>query len=137
MPRKKKSNTPQVKVDRGVFYCSPDAVWGGFLNVRLDAEQIEQFQGWFAVNGENFDHLFIEFLDEEGKVTAVYDRENQCYIVSFVGALCDGSNERYVSTSRASTFREATALAVWKHFVLAEGDYSNFKPFDSTMKSWG
>jgi len=139
MPRKKATNPKQSKqeIDQGVFWLPNDAVWGGFINVRLDDEQKQTFTTWFEDNPASVHQLLDEVLGEGMKVAFAYDRENQCNIVTFTGALVGDSNERYCATSRAGTYTECLALALWKHFYLANGDYGNFKPRTSQMNSWG
>lgn len=139
MARKAKgaSNAPKAKVEQGIYWLPNEAAWGGFINIRLDDEQKSSFLAWFEDNSSTVSGYVDDVLAEGMKVSLAYDRENQCYIATFTGALVSGSNERYVATSRAGTLNECLGLAVWKHFYLADGDYGNFKPKNSTMMSWG
>lgn len=139
MPRKKK-NPPvagQEKTVQGVYWLPNDAAWGGFINVRLDDEQKQTFVAWFADAGSSIHQHLEDVLIEGMKVAFAYDRENQCYIVTFTGALVGNSNERYCATSRAGTLTECLGLAVWKHFYLADGDYGDFKPKTGQLNNWG
>lgn len=141
MPRKKKDtagdDSPKKAVEQGLFWLANEAKWGGFINVRLDDDQTEAFHAWDEENPTEGARVLEDVLGEGMKVGLAYDRENQCTIVSFTGALCAGSNERYCCTSRAGTIREAIQLAAWKHSELARGDYGNYSPRISTMMSWG
>lgn len=139
MPRKKKNTpVPETKqVEQGVYWLPNDAAWGGFINIRLDEEQKSSFLAWFAATPEAIHPLLDDVLIEGMKVAFAYDRENQCYIVTFTGALVSNSNERYCATSRAGTLTECLGLACWKHFYLADGDYGNFKPKTGQMNNWG
>lgn len=139
MPRKKKTDATETspKVEQGIYWTDNEAVWGGFINIRLDDEQKSSFHAWFEDNASAVARDVDDILAEGMKVSLAYDRENQCYIASFTGALVGGSNERYVATSRAGTLNECLGLAVWKHHALANGDYGNFKPKTGTMMSWG
>lgn len=125
------------KVEQGIYWLPNEATWGGFINIRLDEEQKSTFHTWFEDSSATVSGYVDDVLSEGMKVSIAYDRENQCYITTFTGALVSGSNERYVATSRAGTLNESLGLAVWKHFYLADGDYGNFKPRTSTMMSWG
>jgi len=139
MPRKKKdpSGAKTESVVQGVFWLPNDAAWGGFINVRLDDEQKQTFIEWFE-EGDGTVHVYLEDILAEGmKVAFAYDRENQCHIVTFTGALVGGSNERYCATSRAGTLTECLALAVWKHVHLAAGDYGSYRPASGKLNNWG
>jgi len=124
------------KVAHGAYYCDAEAVWGGFINIRLGDEQKAEFFAWLEKNGSHVSGYVEDLLGEEAKVTIVYDRANSCFVVTVAGTLVGGSTERYVSSSRAGTLPEALALTVWKHFVLADGDYGNYRT-NGTMMSWG
>lgn len=139
MSRKTKK-TPLIEekqIERGAYWLPNDAAWGGFINIRLDDEQKQTFFTWFADAGTAIHTLLDDVLIEGMKVAFAYDRENQCYIVTFTGALVGNSNERYCATSRAGTLTECLGLAVWKHFYLADGDYGNFKPKTGQLNNWG
>lgn len=138
MPGKRKpKGEAKPKVEHGIYYCEPEAVWGGFINIRLDDEQKSSFFEWFEGSSGDVARLWDDLLIQEAKVTVVWDVEHQCYITTVAGTLVEGSSERYVSTSRAGTLLEAMALTVWKHFYLADGDYGNFRPKDGGFMSWG
>lgn len=137
MPGKRKAKTtPKPKVEHGIYYCDPEAVWGGFINIRLDDEQKAEFFAWFAENSGGVAQLWEDILIQEAKTTQVWDTEHECYIITITGTLVQGSSERYVSTSRAGTLLETMALSVWKHFYLADGDYGNYRT-NGSMQSWG
>jgi hypothetical protein len=137
MPGKRKpKGDPKPTVQHGIYYCDAEAAWGGFINVRLDDEQKEEFGVWYAENAANVGSFVEDILGEEAKVTLVYDRENECFVASVTGAIVGGSNERYVATSRAGTMIEVMGLLVWKHFFLADGDYGNYRT-NGTMMKWG
>jgi len=140
VPRKPKTN-PQTtngnKEARGLYSLPGEAAWGGFINVRLDEEQKTSFLSWIASASEAVPSLVDDILGEGMKIGFSFDMEASCYIVSFTGALVGGSNERYSTNSRAGTLDEALALAVWKHFYLADGDYGNYKPRNGSLMTWG
>jgi len=137
VPGKRKAKTPaKPQVDHGIYYCDAEAVWGGFINIRLDDEQKSEFFTWLEGNAQHVSGYVEDLLGEEAKLTMVYDRANQCFVVTVAGTLVGGSSERYVSSSRAGTLPEALALTAWKHFVLADGDYGNYRT-NGSMMSWG
>lgn len=139
MARKKSTNgtAPVAFVQQGRFWLPSDAPWGGFLNVKLSEEQRQAFYEFCESNRGFYWLALDEFIGAGGKFGVTFDRENQAYVATLTGALVAGSNERYCSTSRAGTLDEVIALAMYKHDVLAGGDYDDFRPRTGTFKQWG
>lgn len=140
MPRKKftpKQDTPKQEVEQGIFWLPSEAPWGGFVNVKLTDIQRKDFYAWYAEPPATLLTYLDDIIGEGMKVSFAYDRENQCYIVTYTGALMERRDSRFACSSRAATFEEALALSVWKHVVLALGDYGNWKPRTGEMFSWG
>lgn len=139
MPRKKKeaASEAQDTAPKGRYWSPNDAVWGGFINLKLDDEQKQTFYAWFENPPVAVVHLLEDLLGAGAKVGMAYDEQNQCHVASVTGALVSNSNERYCVTSRAGTFTECLALAVWKHFYLTDGDFGNFVPRTGRMNNWG
>jgi hypothetical protein len=140
MPRKKSTpsvDTPEKVIEQGTYWLPNDARWGGFINIRLDDDQKEAFFAWDADNPSEGTKVLEDVMHEGMKVGLTYDRENQCYICTLIGALVSGSNERYCVTTRAATLQQVVQLTAWKHSQLALGDYGNFRPTTGTMMSWG
>lgn len=141
MPRKKSSSpsvdTPEKNVPQGKFWLPNDARWGGFINIRLTDAQKGEFEAWVAEAAKHVPGYLDDHLAEGVKFGASFDRENECTVVTYTGALVANSNERYCCTSRAGTLDLAIALAVWKHEVLAAGDYGNFSPKTGDFLKFG
>ena len=140
MARRKSS--PKVVLpsttERQPYYLPNDAPWGGFINIRLDEEQKGEFFEWMAAHVAHYPAYFDDLIGAGLKATFSYDVENDCYILALQGGLVGSmSGSRFVSTSRAGTMSEVIALTVWKHIILTEGDYGNFKPRDLTFMKWG
>lgn len=130
MPRSRKTSpdldTPEKNVERGKYWLPQDAGWGGFINVRLNDKQKDDFYAWEAAHAAHIGAYYEDHLGEGIKFSASYDRENECYIVTYTGKLVSLTHDRYSCTSRAGTLSQALALAVYKHEVMAEGDYIRF-----------
>lgn len=141
MPRKKQTSpaldTPEKNVQQGRFWLPNEARWGGFINIRLSDEQKEEFHGWMEANKAHIAGYLDDHLADGVKFGASYDRENECTVVTYTGALVANSNERYCCTSRAGSLDVAIALAVWKHEVLAQGDYGGFSPRTGDFLKFG
>lgn len=132
MARKKSSSpsvdTPEKNVQQGKYWLPNDATWFGFLNVSLSEAEKEEFHVWHAENEKHVPGYLDELVGEGMKYSCAYDRENECYITTFTGALMDGANVRCATTSRAGTWAMADALAVWKHFIYMKQDYTTLRP---------
>lgn len=120
----------------GRWWLDKDAPWGGFINVRIDDAQKVDYESW-ASEPTNDPWVYLDDLLAEGmKVGFSYDSDNQCYIVTFTGALVEGSTERYCCTSRAGTLPDVVAVAVWKHFVLLKQLYGDLRA-NGRKNDWG
>lgn len=139
MPRKKtrtgENPAPSHPVPR--YFVDSDAPWGGFLNARLDAEGKERFNDWFADVGSKVWQLLDDAVSEGLKYSLAYDAENEAYIATLTGRLCLSLKQRWAASARAGTWEEATALVLWKHFVLAEGNWDSFRPSRGDFMKWG
>ena len=140
MPRSRKSHSAseirQAKVTQGTFWLPNDAPWGGFINVSVsDAEKLE-FQSWYDENSQQVNGMLEDLLDDGMKYGCSFDRENGCFIVTLTGGLVEGANLRCCVTSRAGTWADTNALAVWKHFVLCDGAYGDLLA-TGRKRSWG
>lgn len=114
-----------------------EVAWGGFINIKMDDEARLTFQAWLEGNGAAFWSLLTDVLGDGMKYGASWDAENDCFIATFTGCGVSESAERYCLTARAGTFEECTALLVFKHDVLAAGDWGAYRPRTGTMMSWG
>lgn len=140
MPAKKKI-TPSAVSTRPLnqpYYLPSDAAWGGFINIRLDDNQKAEFLSWHEKNYEVINALFIDMLGSGLKATLSFDAEHDCFICAIQGALvAEAGSDRFVSTSRASTLIEVISLTVWKHTVLARGNYGLYRPKSGSFMTWG
>lgn len=128
-PRKKKDTEQAPKPHTQRYWLETDAAWGGFINIRFDDERAELFRAWLRGDGKDYARLVDDLIGAGAKVTLAYDEENQCYIVSVAGALCTEQPKfRFSTSSRAGSMAEALAMAVYKHYFIAEGDYTPFRP---------
>lgn len=130
MPRKPKTSpdldTPAKNVEQGKYWLPSEAGWGGFINVRMTEQAKEDFFSWESANAVHIAGYVDDHIGEGIKLGLAYDRENECVIVTYTGKLVAISPDRFCCTSRAGTTQQALALAVYKHEVMAEGDYIRF-----------
>jgi len=140
VPRKTKTPRVQDKtatVIQGVYWLPSDATWGGFINIRLQDDAKLAFNAWWETHPNESATILDDLLGEGAKFGVSYDRQNECYVSTLMGALVEGSNERYCVTTRAGSLSEVIALTVWKHAYYAKGDYGSFRPATSKLDSWG
>lgn len=140
MPRSKtpkdKLDTPANNVTQGIYWLTADAPWGGFINVSLNEGDKAAFRDWDDAHRGEVASMLEDLMAEGMKYSAAYDRENECFIVTFTGALIEKSNLRCSVTTRAGNWRECDALAVWKHYVLCAGNYGDLLT-TGRKRSWG
>lgn len=139
MPRKKSSSSANSSaVPLPPLAAHADAPWGGYINIRLTEAQVETYRVWAASEGPaTWWNLFTELVDSGAKIGLVYDSENECYIASLTGRLLPEFDSRYCMTARGGTLEETVSLLVWKHFVLAQGNYNDYRPRTGTFLRFG
>lgn len=139
MPRAKKptqaSGLPDDK--RPFSERNIDPLWGGFLNLRLSAEETEMFKTWYPEQGVNLWSVFQDILATGLKFSIAWDAENQCHISTFTGKLIPGQETKYATSARAITWDESLALLIFKHDVLADRNWANFMPKHGTLNQFG
>ena len=118
------------------YDCREDSAWGGFINIRVTADMVADFEEWDSQQGALWPELLEQVTAEGIKVGVSYDVANQCSIVSFSGALVASGGARYSTNSRARDFVSALRLMLWKHFFVARGDYGAYQPRTGDF-SWG
>jgi len=140
MPRKSNStpklDTPEQNVSQGKFWLSNDAPWGGFINVTVNDAEKGEFHAWYDEHSQDVNQMLDDLLAEGMKYGVSFDRENDCYIVTLTGGLVEKANLRCCVTSRASTWADTNALAVWKHYILCAGNYGDLLT-TGRKRSWG
>lgn len=140
MPRKKGSPSNQAKTPsavQGIYWLPSDATWGGFINIRLPDDAKLAFNAWQEDRPLEGQQILDDVLGEGAKFGLSYDRENECYVATLIGALVEGSNERYCVTTRAGSLVEVVNLTAWKHAYYAKGDYSSYRPREQKLDTWG
>lgn len=140
MPRKTKSTpvTEERESVRQPYLLPNDSPWGGFINIRLDEAQHEEFFAWESENAGFVMEYLTELLAAGCKASFSYDAENECFICAITGALMGSTpGSRFCSTSRAASFGQVVSLTVWKHVILAKGDYGNYRPKNGSFMSFG
>jgi len=136
MARKPKTTAPRYNPETHFSNGNPkpkrwlpdDAQWGGFINVSLNDEELAAFDAWYeAFSREAWDWM-LDAVGEGLKLSLAYDGENQTWIATFTGKgmLTDG--DRFSMSARDDNAPKAMALLTYKHVMLAEGDWGQYRP---------
>ena len=140
MPRAKSPKNSPAKHDPNAgrkYYLPQDAVFGGYVELRIDEDQKGAFDLWYGEHEYEIAGMAAETLVDGMALSIKYDAANQCFLASYSGAGVTGSNERYVLTARSSSWPEALALLVYKHDELMGGMWDDFLPRTGRLRSWG
>lgn len=137
MPRKAKNSPATPERKPGRFELDPKADWGGFINIKVTDEEKDTFETWWGVHRTDIWSSLEDLLGEGMKVALAYDALNECWTCSLTGKGWAASQLRWCMSSRAGTLDESIALALWKHFVLADGDWGDFLPKTGRKQQWG
>lgn len=111
--------------------------WGGYINIRIDEETKLVYGAWLEGDGASFWALLEDAMAEGLKYGVSWDASNECYIATLTGNGMVGFNVRCCLSSRSSRFEDATALLMFKHVVMCEGNWGNFRPSTGKTMNWG
>lgn len=139
MPRGKNSTRKEPVEKKALprYACAADAPWGGFLNARMDDARKAQFDDWFTNYSSKVWSSLDDAVGEGLKFSLSYDAENEAYVATLTGRLCLSLDQRWAASARAGTWEEACALVLFKHYVLAEGNWDDFRPSKGDFLKWG
>jgi len=104
--------------------------WGGYLNVRLSKEQLEQFDVWHKELGDDVWDLFLQLLADGMKFGLTYDPDIDTYTCTLTNsARCPcGVSSLYVLSGYAQTWYQAVAVVIFKHFQVLGGTWEHYRP---------
>lgn len=103
-----------------------DAVgWGGFIDVRLDADQREAFKLWALDNESDVFSLTEGLLVLGHKVSLSYSAGNDTFVAALTGQLVEGLLERRTASAFAGNATTALLLLLFKHYILVQGAWAN------------
>lgn len=140
MPRKKSAAETEKKFTPKGKYAPAVGVevdWGGFLNITLDEATKVDYAQWIASGEVDIWGLLTDAVSDGLKYGLSYDEENQCFVATLTGNGAVGFNTRFCLTARSGRFDDATALVMFKHCVMAQGDWSSYRPRVRGFDSWG
>lgn len=137
MARKRKSAPPADSSPVGRYHIENTADWGGFINIRVNDDMRSVFTSWWGEHRTECWQALDDLMGEGMKVSLSYDNDNQCYSCAFTGRGWESSTKRWCMTTKAGTLDEVIALALWKHFELANGNWGDYRPDGTKKEVWG
>lgn len=107
-----------------------DPEWGGFLELRLTDEEKAAFAVYERDHPEDVWIKLQEWVMRGLKFSLSYDKSGDYYTATFTGSGVElvGMEQRFCLTARAPEWQQAVFLLVFKHTVLAKGDWSKYRP---------
>lgn len=94
-----------------------------FVDVRLTAGQRDGFATWEVRESSDLVTLLQSLADDGYRVGVTWSGEHQAYTVSLTGRKPGGVNEGLCMTSFARGLETALWSAIYKHVIVAEGDW--------------
>lgn len=119
------------------YYAAPDAIWGGYVDLKLDPERKAEFDDWYLAPTFDRQKLLQGLLVDGLAFSVKFDASSSAFLATFTGAGVEGSNERYCLTARSGDLDEATGLLLYKHQVLLEGWWGGILVKTGKLRSWG
>jgi hypothetical protein len=138
MPRKSKATSTVPPKNGAPFKLAP-VEWGGYIDLRLDDDDEQTFRLWCT---DFMPSLWVEFVELVGsgfKFGLSYDQEGGFYLATFTasGKELIGMENRYCLTARAPDWEEAVALLLYKHLVMMDGYWGNYRPRTGRLSQFG
>lgn len=132
MPRKASKPVPSNFLEQppSVQPLLPDkeAEWGGFVNIPMTDKDKETYTAWFTVNETFLTESVAELVWAGLKLSVVFDCDNDCYIATFTGKGHPQFAMRMAMSARHRDLLNAIGLLVFKHYVMADRDWTQFTP---------
>lgn len=138
MPRARKNPDASSSSDpKQARRAADNAEWGGFINIAMTDEEKTAARNWITAFSGEVDSYLSDAVWEGLKLSVSADVSNECFIATFTGLPYLGSKLRCSLSARGATMWEATALLVYKHYVLAEGDWGKFTASGKKKDNFG
>lgn len=138
MPRAKKSPAQNNNTEASQPRKPADnAEWGGFINVAMSDEEKAAAREWIVAFSGEVDSYLSDAVWEGLKLSISADTSNECFIATFTGIPYEGSKLRCSLSARGATLWESTALLVYKHYVLAGGNWGQFTSSGKKKDNFG
>ena len=138
MPRGKGNSTGSAQ-STGTPVKVEEFDWGGFINVRIDEDDKAQYDLWAEDNDPTMWVNFQDYLGRGFKFSLAYDPKGDFYLATFTaaGTKLIGIDLRCCLTARAPKWETAISLLMFKHEVLAHGNWGSYLPSQMKFANFG
>lgn len=106
-----------------------------WVNIRLNRSDKKAFDTWAKDNLDDMFELEAHLLHAGYKIARSYDQSKDCVIVTITAKSDTPINALRGYTSRSNDLTEAVMMALYKHWVLANG--SDWNKIATSDDSWG
>lgn len=110
------------------------ATWRGYKDIPLTDVQRDAFAHWDADDSEVYE-LAATVIQSGYKLTCVYNGANDTFTVTLTGGAATGAAAGYSMSAFAPDWYSALRLSLFKHAVIANGDWGSVDTADSLR--WG
>lgn len=109
--------------------------FAGFIQHSLRKEEKQAFDQW-VVSAEEIAGMVDRLLDSGYRITLAYDSYHKAFQCSLICQSANDVNAGWCLTARAPDGMSAMYLALFKHFVLLGGDWSEFHHRQDELEEW-
>lgn len=138
MPRKARSTSDiRLPAEKSANYNEME--WGGFINVRLTDDDKTSFGKWSIEHELTFWSDFQDYVSRGFKFGLSYNAEEDFYLATFTagGKALIGIDARCCLTARAPAWEDAVMLLLFKHEVLAHGNWGTYRVKEMRFDNFG
>jgi len=101
-----------------------------FLSANMTVEEKASFRE-YDISDDKIAGYIIELMDSGYKWSGGFDKNNESCYVTVTNKDGDANFKGYALTCYAGTAKQALLLAIFKHFVLADGDWEYWNEGES------
>lgn len=98
------------------------AKWKAFINIEVNPQHVENYHNW-GMSGDAISGLAEDLLAENYKLGLYYDAYSDKVTCSVTCNDPGSANGGYTFVATGPTWFDALAFALYKHFVVVEGEW--------------
>jgi hypothetical protein len=92
---------------------------------------------WLSDEAVDKQAMLEDAIGEGMSLSVRWSAEANTYLASLSGAGVSNSSERFVLTARSPVYGEAVGLLIYKHYMLCDGTWDNYKPRTGQLELFG
>lgn len=109
---------------------------GGFIECELDEEERGLCRQWIT-SGEQLLEIMQQLCDDKFTLKVGYEPRNDCYAAYISGHWVQNKPDaKWTLSGRGSTASNAIRQALYKHYEILKGDWSEHKTGVSRERNW-